>query len=696
MTRLAKLLPRIRYRPLPLIGLCALAPVAVAQNGDVRKEIVQPIPPGSSAALPQGSGTTGSGEWEAARAQVIRSSDPAILAAVDEWKRLQQSDGFGFAAYANFIMAHPGWPGEARMRSLAEKSINPQSYSPPSVVAFFRQYPPRTATGYARQAQALAAMGDASGAREAARNAWRMGALSVEDESWLLSQYSAVITPDDQVAHVNAALAARATSSAERALALLPPSARLLADARVAMQRKSVDAAAKIQAAQAYGASDPGFLADKAAWLSDSGNVLLARTSLAERPKLTRRPVNAEKWYEMLLANARGASNDGQWSIAYAIASQVDDAYDPGVDVSQRPIGERDDYTSLTWLAGTAAYYQLGRPRDAIGMFERYAGGARSPQTISKGHYWAGRAALSAGDAAAANRYFALAAAYPDQFYGQLALERLQRPITAPQRFADQVTISEAQRTAFDRSELVRAARALGLAGRWQDQSLFLRTIAANVTSDANRVLANELSQKISRPDLAVMVGRKARADGSSAYSLASFPRLSVPGGHQTNWTMIHAITRQESQFDRAAVSHAGARGLMQLMPGTARETAGKVGLAYIQDNLTIDTSYNIQLGSTYFQRMLDYFGGSYPLAIAAYNAGPGNVNKWLRANGDPRMPGGDILRWIETIPIYETKNYVQRVLENAVIYDAIRMSENGQQPESRALSRYLGKQGAG
>ncbi len=287
-------------------------------------------------------------------------------------------------------------------------------------------------------------------------------------------------------------------------------------------------------------------------------------------------------------------------------------------------------------------------------------------------------------------------ASYPDQFYGQLARERLGQPVTAPVSFADRVVVTDNDRKAFEASSLVRAAKALGVAGRRTDQSIFLRAIAANVSSDVDRALANQLAAAVRRPDLGVMVGRRARADGSSGYSLASFPNLTVPSGHQDNWTMIHAITRQESQFDKAAVSHADARGLMQLMPGTARETAGKIGLSYTLGGLTTDTSYNIQLGSSYFQRMLRYYGGSYPLAVAAYNAGPGNVNKWLRANGDPRLAGGDILRWIEQIPIYETKNYVHRVLEKAVVYDAMRAQENGQTMPPRALSRYLGKNGAG
>jgi soluble lytic murein transglycosylase len=158
---------------------------------------------------------------------------------------------------------------------------------------------------------------------------------------------------------------------------------------------------------------------------------------------------------------------------------------------------------------------------------------------------------------------------------------------------------------------------------------------------------------------------------------------------------MVHAITRQESQFAENAISHAGARGLMQLMPGTAREQAGKLGLSYRPSDLINNPTYNIQLGNGYFARMMDYYGGSFPLAVGAYNAGPGNVNKFLRANGDPRTGSIDWIEWIERIPIYETKNYIQKVLENAVTYEHLypeKTYRRGDQP----LSRFLGKRTPG
>lgn len=639
--------------------------------------MVQPLP-----------GSTG---WNAAQARVGVAQDSQITGAIGEWRRLQQSDGLGFSAYASFITTYPDWPGEDRMRRLAETSISPISYDPAQVVAFFARFPARTATGHARNAVALSALGRMGEAKIAARNAWITGALAPEDEARILSLFGTSLTTADHDRRADVLLFARASAGAERMLPYVSPARRPVFTARIAFQRKAPTAAMLMQAAEPNGASDPGFLADKAMWLRDSGNSIAARTLLANRPALSTQPGNPEEWFEALLTNARAAANDSQWSFAYAIASKLDDAYPAGTAVRDKSIGERDDYTSLAWLAGTTAFYNLARPRDAQAMFERYANAARSPQTMSKGYYWAGRAALAGNDAATANGFFTQAAAYPDQFYGQLALERLGRPIPAPPPVVA-VGLTPEQRSAFSARSVVRAAKALGQMGYWEDQSKFLRAIAASANDAPTHALSTELAQAIGRPDLGVMVGRRSVVDGVSSYGKGSFPSVPVPSGHQANWTMIHAIARQESQFDRAAVSHAGARGLMQLMPGTARETAGKIGLGYNMSALTSDPGYNIQLGSTYFQQMLNYYGGSYPLAVAAYNAGPGNVNKWIAANGDPRIGGSDMLRWIEQIPIFETRNYVQRVLENAVVYDAISPATARFRGSNAPLSRYLGK----
>lgn len=679
---------------MPLVAL-----LLMTAGADAQTEMVQPLPAqtpsGGAMVQPLPTQASGPSPWQRAQSQIGVAQDGSIAGTISQWRALQHSDGLGFSSYASFIMANPGWPGEDRMRKLAEAGINPDSYNPTQVAAFFTRYPARTATGHARNAVALMQLGRMDEARTAARNAWIGGPLNPTDEARLLSLFGSSLTVADHDQRADALLWANDTAGATRMLAYVSPARRPAFSARIAFRRKTPDAPALMQSAESIAASDAGYIADKAAWLRDTGNWVAARQYLANRPALTYRPADPEKYYETLLGQARASANDSQWSFAYSIASKIDDAVAPGTDLNTQPIGVRDDYTSLAWLAGTTAYYNLGRPGDAVPMFRRYADAAKSPQTRSKGYYWAGRAALQSGDNATATSYFTQAAQFPDQFYGQLALERLGRPVPPPANVERPVQISAAQRAEFSNRTVVRAVKALGQMGYWEDQSKFARAIANEADSDVDHFLAAELAQSIGRPDMGVMVGRRAVSSGLTGYGESAFPRVPVPGAAQYNWTMVHAIARQESQFDKQIVSHAGARGLMQLMPGTAREQAGKLGIGYSPSSLN-DPSYNIMLGSAYFQRMLDYYSGSYPLAVAAYNAGPGNVNKWIRANGDPRLPGADMLRWIENIPIYETKNYVQRVLENAVVYEAMNPGRARFSGTSAVLSRYLGKQTPG
>jgi len=617
------------------------------------------------------------------------AANGALAATISEWKSLRDSSTYPFDSYARFLLAHPGWPGEAAMRRSAENALGVGLPSPGTVVTFFRRYPPLTGAGKTRFAEALAATGASGEANLAAEKAWVSGTLSALDEAKLIGGFSGALTQADHDARMDMLLWQGSIQSAQRQLALVSPSKRPLFEARLALRTNAPNAADLAAAASTLGASDPGFLADRAAWYRNNNASPSARSLLARRPVLASRPGNPEKWFEALLTNARGAAADAQYSTAFDIARQLDDAYAPGTDVSEQPYGERDDYTSLAWLAGQTALKQLGRPADAIGMFTRYGSASKTPTTQSKGFYWAGRAAEAAGRRAEANGYYARAAGFRDLFYGQLAMERLGQPMTPP---GDPLMkpVDPQLRAAFYNRETVRAAQYLGTVSAWQDQTAFVRQIAIDAKTDSDHVLATELSRTLGRPDLGVMVGRSALQNGLSEYSTVGFPNVRVPASSQDSWTMIHAIARQESQFDRAAVSHAGARGLMQLMPGTARETAGKLGMSYDPGSLTNDTDYNIMLGSSYFERIYRLYG-SYPLAVAAYNAGPGNVNKWLKANGDPRTPGVDMIDWIEAIPIYETKNYVQRVLENAVVYDLMNPTRS-RSSGARRISWYLGK----
>ena len=605
------------------------------------------------------------------------------------WRTLQQTPTMPFATYANFLTQYGGWPGELGFRRNAEGAIRAGLESPDLVIAYFRKQPALTTTGNLRFAESLSARGYRDEARAAARSAWIGGALSPVDESIMLGSFADAIRPGDNDLRMDRLLWDRATSNAARQILLVSPAKQQIFAARLAMLTKAPDAADRAQAVFELARNDAGFLIDRNWWQRNTAQLPSARNLLATPRTLVAPPLDPEKWLIAQALTAKGAQNDEQWSTVYNIARQIKDTYPPGTIVRDRSFTERDNYTTLVWSGGFAAFSKLGRPNDAVALFDLYAAAARSAQTQAKGYYWAGRAAEASGQQPLAISYYQRAGQFFDQFHGQLSLERLGRPIAAP--IAERtVEISGAARQQFENGSLVQAARLLGQQGQWLDQSKFIRAIAANATTDLDAVLTNELAMRINRPDLSVMVGRNARQAGLGDYLKTAFPQVAVPPEVLPSWTMIHAISRQESQFDRQITSSAGARGLMQLMPGTARDTAPAAGVIYNPANL-VDPQYNVRLGSTYFGQMMDRYSGSYVLAVAAYNAGPGNVNKWLSANGDPRVPGTDVLAWIENIPFSETKNYVQRVLENAVVYDLINPSRANIRSRT-PLSAYLGK----
>ncbi len=649
------------------VSFAAIAAIAIASPAFAQNVVFTP--------------GTGDGSRVTVPESQVDPSGGNIPAAIQRWKMLSQGGNYSFGEYASFLMTYPGWPGETAMRRNAEQVLNPRSWAPHQVVAFFDRMPPVTNAGRAKYAIALESTGNRAQAIKWGKKAWHAGPLTDSDESALRSVMGSALTADDHDRRIDALLWKGATRSATAMLPYASARMRPVYSARLAVMTRASDADSQISNTGSAGMRNAGMLASRATQLRRQGSAWTARQLLANRPPLDAPPADPEEWYEVLLKLGREAANDRQWKLAYDIASKVDDGLPPGTDVSKQGLGVRDDYTSLTWLAGTVALERLNRPRDAMVMFEKYGNAARTPQTRTKGWYWAARSAQRAGDRATATSLYERAARYYDKFYGQLSLEALGRsmPARAP---AIRLTRPSEEAAVFTAARIIRNR---------SDQTQFLRAIANHAESQDDFAAAFDLSKRIGRPDLSVMAGRNARVEGHSEFIPHAYPAIPLPSGHQNNFTMIHAITRQESQFDRAAVSHAGARGLMQLMPATARETSRKINMAYRRSALTTDTAYNIRLGSTYIRRMLDYYGGSYPLAVAAYNAGPGNVNRWLRANGDPRTGAIDILTWIERIPIFETKNYVQRVLENAVMYDHLN-PDRALIRSSNPLSRYLGK----
>ncbi len=602
----------------------------------------------------------GAREWDQARSNLVARQPGQMSQAVNRWEQLTANGNFGFDDYAGFILAYPGFPREERLRGFAEKALDNEPVTPDRLVAFFDKHSPLTNSARARYALALNSLGRPE-AIEEARKAWRSGAMSGPSEAYMTGLFSSRFTMDDHDQRMNALLWDRDANAAARQINLVSPGKRELFAARLAILSGGEPATLPADAMR-----DPGYVYNRVRDWRGSSQMNRAVSLLESRPAFASQPHDPEVLLGEMLRAAQATGGARQ---AQRIAASVDDLFAPGADISTMSYRIRDDYTTLMWLGGTKSLWTLGDASSAAPLFYRYGASARTPQTRSKGFYWAGLAAEKAGDRPGANRYYEMAAEYPQRFYGMLAHEKLGR--TLP----NLNNLTNAQPTPDERARLNSApiAAAVSEVARnapWRTGIWFYREIADQADTPGEHVLVDELARTLGRRDLAVINGEAAEVDGHAGFTPLAFPTLQTPPG--SNWTMVHAIARQESQFAQNAISHAGARGLMQLMPGTAREQAGKLGMNYMSANLIESPSYNIRLGNAYFARMMDSFGGAYPLAIAAYNAGPGNVRKWLRTNGDPRNGSISYIDWIEQIPFFETKNYVQRVVENAVVYEAM------------------------
>jgi soluble lytic murein transglycosylase len=609
--------------------------------------------------------------WSGGQDLVARQPG-AVDAAIARWETLQASRTHTFADYAGLVLAYPTFPKSDILRLRAEAALENEAPSQAEVLRFFDANPPLTNPARARYALALAAAQRPEALAEA-KKAWRGGQMADPVELYLQGLYSGQFTPEDNAARTDALLWQGKADAASRMIINLAEDARPMALARLSLLRGARPEAAGLTV-PAGAEADPGYVYNLVKMLRASGQNYEAARVFTSRPDFVRPARDPEAFVGQLL----GLAEDLGPSEAALIAARSGDLFAPGTDLSQTSFTLRDRLTDLMWKGGTNALWRLGDGRTAAPLFARYGDAAKTPLTKAKGYYWAGRAAQAAGDAAGAQRWFEQAARWPDYYYGQLALSALGRPMPA---FAGlpQPRMEASERAEFEARPVVQAIRALAKNRRdWRTERRFFEALGDECDTPNEMLMAGMLARETGLDEMAVVLGLKMGEVGVSGLERIGFPTVATPSA-VNDWVMVHAIARQESEFDRTRRSHAGALGMMQLMPGTAKEQAGKLGVQYLSADLTGSPNYNIQLGDAYFARMLAYYGGSYPLAIGAYNAGPGRVNQWLRLNGDPRTGAIGWAEWIEKIPAnFETRYYIMRVIGNAVTYSHMYPQEAG------------------
>ncbi len=605
------------------------------------------------------------------RGNLVAQQPSEIGAAIARWELLQSNRELRFADYAGFALAYPNFPRTEIIRIRAENTLGEEAPSQAQILSFFDTHAPLTNAGRARYALSLAAA-QRPEAFDMARAAWRGGEMSGPTEAYLAGLFGSRFSADDHAARMDALLWQEDAEAAERHIINLRPEERDMAMARLALVRGSTPQSAGIPV-PADAMNNAGYVFNLVNYYRARRQTQSAISLLANRPTFSAPAFQPEELVEDMLAmaEAAGATSTVQ------IASRIDDLFAPGTDISKGSFALRDRYTDLMWKGGTNALWRLGSGASAAPLFLRYGEAARTPLTRSKGFYWAGRAAREAGLNQDANRYFEMAAQYPHYYYGQLAISALGRPMPAFAQLS-QAQVDAAARAEFEARPLVRAIRYMAAnRGDWRTERRFFQAIGNSAQTEQELLLVNDLAAQVNLPEMAVVVGMEAGANGFAGYERIGFPTYPTP--RVNDWTMVHAISRQESEFDRTRESHANAVGVMQLLPSTAREEAGILGVRYLRADLTRDPQYNITLGDAHFARRMDLYGGAYPLAIASYNAGPGRVRQWLRLNGDPRRGEIDWVEWIEKIPAnFETRYYVMRVIGNAVSYSHMYPQEAG------------------
>src|SRR3954454_10267749 len=576
----------------------------------------------------------------------------------------------GFERIAAFMRENPDWPAMAALGRRADEA--PLVARKPAAVvrAFFAEQPPTTAAG--KVALALAFKSDGLEHETAAlvRDAWRNDTFGRELEAKVLDLFPGLLTQVDHRDRMERFLFRQNWTSALRAAAYASKDYVLLAKARMAIRQEADDAQKALDAVPPSLRYETSYLFAKAQFLRRRDKLDEAVEVLADVSRDPDILADGDGWWLERRIIAREVLDRGDPLVAYAVAR----------DHAAQSTEKRVD---AEFYAGWIALRFLNHPATAARHFAEAAKMAAKPISVARTAYWQGRAADLFGAHDDARGFYEKAASYPIAYYGQLARAKLGLPEVQLR------TIEGGARSSFEPLAVAKAVKRLYEAGSRDIAFALCADLAASLTDAAHLDALGQLVTDAGDPRTLLTVGKTAVQRGFPL-DLHAFPTLGVPAvepaSKRIEKAMVYAITRQESAFDPAAQSSAGARGLMQLMPDTAKRTAKRFCIEFDLGQL-LDPAYNVKLGVAHLGELMDDWKGSHILMFASYNAGGGNVSKWIKAYGDPRSPNVDPIDWIERIPFSETRNYVQRVMENLLVYRS-RLTERSAsaRPEEKAV----------
>ncbi|MDN5786621.1 lytic transglycosylase domain-containing protein [Pseudorhodobacter sp.] len=585
-------------------------------------------------------------DWTAALALVPSGVAHDII----EWQRLRAGEGY-LGDYESFLQRHPDWPGLDYLHQKGEMAVA-RSTTPARVIAYFARDKPSTPEGAMALVQALTQTGKKTEAAEGARSAWVSMRFDAPEEALFANLPGATGANE---ARLDGLLWAGRSGEAERMLPRVSPGWRALAAARIALRAGRSDVDGLIAAVPAALAGDPGLAYERFLWRSRKGLLDGAAALILERSVSAQALGRPELWADRRPILVHDLMDAGRMREAYRIAAE------------HRLTGG-SDYAELEFLAGFIALRDLKDAKTALTHFKHLEAGVSTPISLSRAHYWQARAQEALGNLDAARLSLREGAKHQTAYYGLLSAERL--GLTLDPALLSDARPPDWRKARFAGSSVLAAARLLLEAGDVALAKRFMLHLAEGLNAVELDQLA-DLALQLGQPHIAVLIGKQAAARGI-ILPRAYFPVVDmVPEGLAVSRALALSIARRESEFNAEVISPAGARGLMQVMPGTAKLMAGKLGQDYALGRLTADPAYNVGLGAAYLAQLVEEFGPAVALIASGYNAGPGRPRQWITAFGDPRSPDVDIVDWVEEIPYAETRTYVMRVVESLVIYRA-------------------------
>ena len=596
-------------------------------------------------------------QWSTALSQSKKAKDKSIHNFI-KWKHLLTTGNqASFYDYMAFIKENENYPRMGRIRYLAEHKLSTERISPKKIISWFSADKPLSGFGMLILGESYIRIGDIQKGISLIKEGWITAELSRSNMKYFRNKYKKYLNSSDYIKRADYLAWENKHWDLKRMLRYLPKDYRLLYTARQILMSKSYGVDQAIKNVPEKLKNDAGLNYDRLKWRRKRGRTDSSLEILFKIKNDKEYLVRPDKWWTERAIMARALIYKNRYETAYKITSEH--SLDPG-----------PEFADAEWMSGWIALSFLDDPILAIDHFNNFYQNVSYPISLSRGAYWLGKSYEKIGDKEQSNQWYKEATKYLSTYYGQLAFLK----IKPKEKFEldEQTIVSDEYKKYFYKKELVKVVHLLDELDKDKYTKHILRHLANDNIKSGSEILAAELATTISRYDFAIQISKIAsyqkRFHNDFNYPIMSTPKY-INGRKIPETAFILSIIRQESEFDMRANSHVGAQGLMQLMPYTAKLVAKQAKLPYSKPRLTSDPEYNINLGSHYIAGLILQYDGAYPFAIAAYNAGPKRVKYWKKINKNPQKNQINFVDWIELIKFKETRNYVQRVLENYNVY---------------------------